>query len=97
MKANKRALLEGNFWDLRWVHGRLAGKPQVDADDTKARHQKKKDRIRKERRRVNLYNCLSVGASLWIDKQQHRDKRQTKHNQIQYGFDLAEHWMIQHA
>ena len=47
-KANRKAIEEGNFWDMRWVHGNLAGKPRVDADETKARHKKKKDRLREE-------------------------------------------------
>lgn len=91
MKANKRALEESNFWDLRWVHGKLAGKPIVDADETKARHQKKKDRLQNERETIHNWRAVKCPAY------RHRNKRQTKHNQIEYGFNIANWMMEQHA
>lgn len=96
-KANKKAIESGNFWDMRIVHGMLAGKPKVNADETKRRHKKKKERIRKETKRVNNIrtdNALKAGMRFREDKQ---SKMQKLEIHIQYGFDLAEHWMMQHA
>ncbi|GAF80367.1 unnamed protein product [marine sediment metagenome] len=95
-KANKRAIESGNFWDMRIAHNRLVSKPRVDADETKARHKKKRIRLLTERLIIKQLR-FARGRYWWSERKQHRDKRQTKHNQIQYGFDIANWMMMQHA
>jgi len=92
-KANRKAIEAGNFWDINWVHGAYAGTPAVDADETKARHKKKKDRLRTERHDINI---MRKGVWTRIHLRTHKTKRQKIHEQIQYGFDLAKWWGEQH-
>ena len=87
-KSNQKSLEENNFWDLRWVHGRLAGKPKVNADDIKRLHKAKKDRLRLERKRSNYFKHHDLCGV----RTQCRDKQQKKHDQIQYGIDLC-NWL----
>ena len=103
-KANRKAIEAGNFWDTRWIHGRLAsGKPKINYKETKARHDKIKERKRQEKKllkqakhnsehklydRVIQIHKSMVGKKIKITK---------KTDQIQYGFDIANWWNEQHA
>lgn len=100
-KANRKAIEQGNFWDVQWIHGAVAGTPEIDANETKLKHQKKKDRLRVERLIHNIYSKYSSYQRGAIAVQRTKRKQPTKiqktHDQIQYGFDIATWWNEQHV
>jgi len=104
-KANRKAIESSNFWDGHWVHGRYTAKPKVNAGDIKVLHKAKKDRLRKEQRFINMYRrsknyILYDEIVKLMNKMSHDDKPtkiQKAHDQIQYGFDIANWWNEQHA
>jgi hypothetical protein len=89
-KANRKAIDSSNFWDGHWVHGMYTAKPKINAGETKTRHEKKKIRLRAERHMHNIY----IRYSKYKRKQS--NKMQKAHDQIKYGFDLAQWWNEQH-
>jgi len=91
MKANRKAIDSSNFWDGHWVHGRYTAKPKINASEVRRLHKLKKLRLRAEQRTINCWRAVRCPAH------QHRDKQQKKHNQIQYGFNIANWWGEQHA
>lgn len=89
-RANRKAIDKSNFWDTRWIQGRLAsGKPKINAGNIRRLHKAKKDRLRLERKRSNYFKHMKQLIF--------KPTKKAKHEQIQYGFDIANWWNEQHA
>ncbi len=88
MKANKKAVEHSNFWSLKIVHGMMMAKPKVNASEIRKSHQKKKDRLRAERQKINMKK-YAIGLL--------KPTKKAKKDMIKYGLDLAKWWNEQHA
>lgn len=98
MKANRKAFLEHSMWDMKLAHGLFV--PRIHMLHTKARAIKelqgaKKKRINMEK--ILLKHKRIFQQSYGLRLRKNRDIGQKIHEQIQYGFDLANWWMLDHA
>lgn len=106
-KANRNAIDSSNFWDGHWVHGRYTARPKINAKETKARQKVKRDILRKEQKTIKkakhnkehksrgkIQPYIKSGIKHYMMV---KPTKKAKHDQIQYGFDLANWWNEQHA
>lgn len=101
-RANRKTIDSSNFWAGHWVHGRYTAKPKINAKETRARHEAKKLRLHAEQHEINKTKhkvtwADDLGRSECQGVTRKPNKQQKIHDQIQYGFDIANWWNEQHA
>ena len=102
-KARKRAIADMNWWEFLINSQKKNSRSSIiylDYDDiiyrTKQCREVEQDRKKQKRINANIKNMIKFAKREIIPISKRRGMKNIS-VQIQYGFDLAKWWMIQHA